>query len=202
MVNFSEMELLDIIPFVVFGGTLLVIFGVFISGAINLLFSRNNEERGRDTIAKSLSYFVILLMIFLVFIIVSSIIRRGEVFQPQEGETEFPASPMGSFPPHPEFMEINGYSFSGPYPLAEKNHLEEETDYVILCKKEEGYDTIYLGIGNKRNSISSSRDYECWVENCNQEDLWVGLFWVNDDLEKSTRDYLKELEKNIKTICE
>jgi len=170
--------------------------------AINLLFSRNNEERGKDAIAKALTYFVILLMIFLVFIIISSLVRRGEAFQPKKQETEFPSSPMGSFPPHPEFIMINGYSFSGPYPLGTEEQPEEDVDYIILCKKEGGYDIIDIGMGNRRKTISSSGNYGCWTENCNRDNLFVGMFWVFEDLEKSVGEYLKELKENITTICE
>jgi len=202
MLDFSEIKFLDIIPFIVFGGTLLIIFGVFISGAINLLFSRNNEERGKDAIAKALSYFILLLMIFLVFIIVSSLVRRGEIFQPKKEESEFPSSPVGSFPAPPKFIVINNYSFAGPYPLAEKDQPLEDTNYIILCEKDGEYDTIDIGTGNRKNKISSSKNYQCWIENCNKENLLIANFWIRKDLKKAHGGYMQELRENISVICE
>jgi len=201
MLNISEMKLLEVIPFVIFGGPLLIIFGVFISGAISLLFFKK-EDRGRDVIAKSLSYFIILLTIFLVFVVVSTLVRRGDIFTPKPQDTEFPVSPMGSFPPAPEFFELEGYFFAGPYSLAEKDANEEEIIYVAMCPKEDGYDIIKIGISNKRSSISSDRDFGCWLENCRKEDIKVGIFWVKGDEDNATRDYLRELEDKINFICD
>lgn len=43
-----------------------------------------------------------ILLVVLVFFTVSYLLKKGEVFKPKPASGEFPASPVGEFPPGPE----------------------------------------------------------------------------------------------------
>lgn len=197
--------IITFLPFVFFGIPLLFIFGLFISGALALFFS-DDSERGKDTIAKALTYFIILLALFVVFIIVSYFVKQGAIFKPSEPENAgFPSSPMGRFPPVPQFAMVGNYSFSGPWLLTEKDTISAATTvYAIFCKKDQGYDIIDLGVAYQRKPISSSQNYKCWLENCqnNANNIYVGFFWTPPDVPYINRDYFNQIKKNVKFICE
>lgn len=194
-------SVLKIIPFVFFGIPLLFIFGLFISGAFTLFFT-NETDRGKDIIAKALTYFLILLALFLVFTIVSYLVRQGQIFNPKEAELEFPISPMGRFPSAPEFVMVEDYSFSGPWPVPQVDIPDSSYVYGIFCKKEQGYDIIDLGISYKRRAISSSKNYSCWEENCNgSENIYIGFYWASPDDPYLDRELFNEIKEDVDFIC-
>lgn len=192
---------LKIIPFVFFGIPSIFIFGLFVSGAFTLFFT-NETDRGKDVIAKALTYFLILLTLFLVFSVVSYLVRKGQAFVPEEQESEFPMSPMGRFPAVPDFVMVGDYSFSGPWPLPEADSTDASYVYGIFCKREEGYDIIDLGISYKRKTISSSANYQCWEENCKgSENIYVGFYWVPPDEPYLDRESFNNIKRDHDFIC-
>ena len=194
-------SVLKIIPFVFFGIPSLFIFGLFVSGAFTLFFT-NEANRGKDIIAKALTYFLILLALLLVFSIVSYLLRRGEVFNPSEEESEFPLFPMGRFPIHPDFVIVGDYSFSGPRLLSESDIVEERYVYGIFCKKEEDYDIIDLGMSDRGKPISLSENYQCWQETCNgSENIYLGFYWVSPDQGTVNRESFNKIKKDFEFIC-
>lgn len=190
-----------IIPFVFFGIPSLFIFGLFVSGAFTLFFT-DQADRGRDLMARALTYFLILLALLLVFAIVSYLIQQSDIFNPPEQVLEFPMSPMGRFPAAPEFVMAGDYSFSGPWLLSEHDLTEERYVYGIFCKKDENYDIIDLGTSSNRKPISSSENYQCWEETCNgSENIYVGFYWTPPKEGVLTREAFKEIEQNLDFIC-
>lgn len=199
MLNFGS--ILTIIPFILFGVPLLFIFGLFMTGAFTLIFS-GDPEKGKDAIAKALTYFIMLLAIFLVFIVVSYLIGMGGAFKPEE-ETDFPISPMGKFPPAPDFVVAGNYSFSGPWPFAEMKDRAEDYLYGVFCKKEHGYDIMDAGISQKRKPVSTSPNYECWLENCgnDQNNIYIGRYWTSPDEPYIGSTSLNKIQRDINFIC-
>jgi len=193
---------LNIFPYIFFGVPLLLIFGLFVSGAFSLFFTKNTEK-GRDIIIKALTYFLILLALFLVFIVISYLLKGGYIFRPKQ-EIGFPPSPMGAVPSAPDFIMLKDYSFSGPFPFAEKDQIGEKVIFLILCKKDEDYDIIDLGISDPRDTLSSLKNYECWIENCSLENLFVGIRWLPKDIMDEIRKRFNAIkEDNINSfVCE
>lgn len=193
------------LPFVFFGIPLLFIFGFFVSGAFALFFSEDSE-RGKDAIAKALTYFIILLTLFVVFVVVSYLVRQGEIFEPQEPETSgFPASPMGRFPPGAPFAMVGGYSFSGPWPLMEKDNVTTPSIvFAIFCKKDQGYDIIDIGVAYQRKPISTSQNYKCWLENCQNSaaNIYVGFYWTPPEAAYLYTNYFNQIKKEVEFICQ
>jgi len=192
---------LKFIPFVFFGIPLLFIFGLFISGAFTLFFT-SETDRGKDVIAKALTYFLILLTLFLVFVAVSYLVRQGKIFSPKEEESEFPMSPMGKFPEPPKFILLGDYSLSGPWLLSQADITDESYVYGIFCKKEQGYDIIDLGISYKKKTISSSQNYQCWQEQCGESaNIYVGFYWTSPKESYLDRESFNNIKKNFDFIC-
>ncbi len=194
-------SILGLAPFILFGIPLLVIFGIFVSGAFTLFFARE-PDRGKDVIAKALTYFLILLTLFLVFIVVSYLVGQGKIFSPEEEDAEFPMSPMGMFPEYPGFVMVEDFSFSRPRYLSEVDVIEESHVYGIFCKKEEGYDIIDMGINSSGRPISSSDNYQCWEENCNgSENIYMGVYWTPPDKPNFNIKAFDEIKKEVDFIC-
>jgi hypothetical protein len=194
--------IVKIIPFVFFGIPLLFIFGLFVSGAFTLFFTPESD-RGRDVIARALTYFLILLAVFLVFVLVSYLVQRGAIFSPKEEQgSEFPMSPMGTFPKAPDFVVIAGHSFSGPWPIAQYDIIDESYVYGIFCKKDQDYDIIDLGISSKNKPISSSENYECWQEQCSSADnIYIGFYWTPPNVAYSDREAFNDIKADVDFVC-
>lgn len=133
----------------------------------------------------SLYGFFMILLIVLTFFAVSYLLKKGEVFKPSPASGEFPGSPLGDFPPAPQFIEIGGYYFEGPWSLEvlkEKNVVlssDLSALYGILCKKDGEYDIIDIG---ETGEEQTQTQYNCWLEKCNQkvENLYLALLRTDD----------------------
>jgi hypothetical protein len=194
-------SVLGLIPLIFFGIPLLFVFGLFISGAFTLFFTPETDK-GKDVIARALTYFLILLAIFLVFIVVSYVVKKGEVFNPAEEGTELPLSPIGAFPAAPDFTVVGDYSFSGPWPLSQADVTDETYVFGIFCKKNQGYDIIDLGISYKNKAISSSNNYQCWQEQCQSPDnIYVGFYWTDPKEPYLDRESFSEIKKDFDFVC-
>lgn len=193
--------ILRIAPFVLFGVPLLVIFGIFISGAFTLFFTRESD-RGKDIIARALTYFLILLTLFLVFAGVSYLVRRGGFFDPGGDQPDFPGYPMGVLPPAPNFAAAGRFSFYNPKPLSEIDIIELERLFGIFCKTEQGYDIIDIATLPAKSSILSSGNYECWEEQCaGPENIYAGYYWVDPEGHNSSMMVVGEMKRELELIC-
>ena len=65
---------------------------------------------------------------------------------------------------------------------------------AILCKRNEEYDIIYIG-----GTRQSDMNYECWLENCNQEaqNLYMAVYLTFSDPVK-IKD---ELNRGLNPVC-
>lgn len=201
MLSIFDLGIFNVIPLVVFGGALVVIFGFFINGALNLLFS-NNSERGMEIVIKSLIYFLVFLVIFLIFVGVSLMVQRGAIFQPRESDSEFPISPVGKFPPAPQFFEILGYGFSQPQFLSEQVLTPGNVIFAILCKKETGYDIIDIDMIYEFTPIFNHINYNCWVENCDSSNTYISFYRFEKDNAISDKERLGVFNKFINPVCQ
>lgn len=179
-------DFLTNLPLIIFSLGFFVVFVIFLFGGFILLSARGEVqelERGRRIVLNSLYSLFVILLIVLVFFTVSYLLKKGEVFKPKPASGEFPVSPVGSFPPAPQFIEIGGYYFEGPWSLEmlSKQKVAPSPDvyglYAILCKKNGEYDIINIGETDKEQV-----QYDCWLENCNQkvENLYIALLHADD----------------------
>ena len=141
--------------------------------------------KGRRILLISLYCLFMILLVILAFFAVSYLLKKGEVFKPSPASGEFPASPIGDFPPAPQFIEISGYYFEGPWSLEilKEENIALISDlyglYAILCKKDGEYDIIDIG---KTGEEQTETQYSCWLEKCNQkvENFYIALLRAGD----------------------
>jgi len=144
--------------------------------------------------------FFVILLIVLTFLLVTWLLQKGEVLRPPPATREFPPGPLTTFPQPPQFIEIGDYYFSGPWSLESLKEIDVPISrdifvlYAILCKKNEEYDIIYFGGTEQKDA-----DYECWMENCNQEvqNLYFAVFLASSDPEKIKDN----LSRRLNPIC-
>ena len=161
------------------------------------------EFDGRKILLIFLYGLLIILLIILTFFLVTYLLKKGEVFKPKPASGEFPTPPLSGFPSAPQFIEIAGYYFEGPWSLIElqekkviKNPELYEL-YAILCKKEKydkiDYDIIYIG-----ETGEEQVQEKCLLENCNQkaENLYIALFHTDD--KNKVREYLNN---QVNPVC-
>lgn len=192
-------DFLTNLPVLVFAFIFFIVFIIFIRGGVILLMARDEEreEKGGRILLGSLYSFLTILIIALVFFSVSYLLRRGETLQPLPATGELPSSLAVNFPPPPQFINVEGYYFSGPWLLEKNEFIEVPVLYVILCKKNEGYDIIYIGQTEENEQLLRHEQYKCWVENCEQgsKNLYLGTFLL--PLEKYSPEEKKEIEEKL-----
>jgi hypothetical protein len=94
------MEILNLIPTLIFGIALIAVFILFVSGSIIFFFSQT-KERGRGMIMKSLTWLFFIVLMFLSFSLISYWVKKGNILNPQT-IGEYPSSPAGGVPPAPK----------------------------------------------------------------------------------------------------
>jgi amino acid transporter len=196
------------LPLLVFVFISSIVFIIFIWGGIVLLRAKGDEEKkkkGRRILLNSLYGFLAILIIVVVFFLVSYFLQRGKVLQPPEISEEFPPSLAVNFPPPPQFIKVGKYCFNGPWLLKENEFVKEPALYLILCKKNEEYDIIYIGQTEGGESLLRQEQYRCWIDNCEQgsNNLYLGIFWTDPEKYKSKeREEIKEqLKTQINPPC-
>lgn len=93
------------LPLIIFSLGVFIVFVIFLFGGFILLSAGRDPqriERGRRILLNSLYGLFVILLVALVFFAVSYLLKKGEVFKPKPASGEFPASPVGKFPPGPE----------------------------------------------------------------------------------------------------
>lgn len=150
--------------------------------------------------AISLYIIFVISLIVLTFFLVTWLLQEGEVLRPPLPSEEFPPQPLITFPQPPEFIEIGDYYFSGPWSLESLEEIDASVSrdlfvlYAVLCIKNEEYDIIYFG-GREQKDVN----YECWMENCNQEiqNLYFAVFLSSSDPEKIKDN----LNRRLNPVC-
>ena len=184
------------IPVIVFGASLLALFGFFGAGFIFYFFSED-KERGKEIIIRSVFFFLVLIFVFLAFAGVTYLIKRGEIFKPSP-TGEFPASPMGKFPEPPKYFVLEGYSFSGPFDFKEVKKSKEPFIYAVLCRNGQEHKVLELINPDGRTALSEYYS-QCWRENCPSGEIRLAVYWLAKDSNESL--ILKEMSQNISQIC-
>ncbi len=155
---------------------------------------------GKKILSVLFYIFFVILLIVLTFLLVTWLLQKGEVLRPPQSSEEFPPGPLTTFPQPPEFIEIGDYYFSGPWALEALGDISLSSNrdlfvlFAVLCKRNEEYDIIYFG-GTEQKNV----DYECWMENCNQEvqNLYVAVFLSSSDPVKIKNN----LNRRLDPIC-
>lgn len=155
---------------------------------------------GKKILSVLFFIFFVILLVVLTFFLVTWLLQKGDVLRPPLPSEEFPPEPLTTFPQPPQFVEIGDYYFSGPWTLETLENISTSSNrdlfalLAILCKRNEEYDIIYIG-----GTRQSDMNYECWLENCNQEaqNLYVAVFLASSNPEK-IKD---ELNRGLSPIC-
>jgi len=202
----NSFDFLSNLPLIAFSFVFFVVFILFIRGGIFLIFTQEDREKiekGRAIVLKALySLFVLLLVVF-VFFSVTHLLKKGEVLLPAQVPGDFPPSPDVNFPPAPEFIEVGGYYFVGPWLLEKNNSVNKNAIYTILCKKDGEYDIIYIGDTGGKENLLRNKQYSCWIKNCKLSNIYLAVFFTPIDKYDSTRrqEIRKGLEGQINPPC-
>jgi hypothetical protein len=198
----SNFDFLDNLPLLLFSSAFILVSIIFIRGAIILLKAEEDTEKKREgtkILSNSLYGFSALVIVVLIFLLFSYILNKGEVILPHPSSEEFPSSPSVNFPSPPEFITIGGYCFEGPYLLSkERSFIGETAIYVMLCKKGEEYDMIYIGETKEGQNLLNHEQYNCWTEKCEKysKNLYSGIF--STSLEKYSDEERLSIMQDLK----
>jgi len=192
------------LPAIIFAFFFLISFILFLWAEITLLRAKKRLEKlekGRKLLLRAFILFFIVLLVTLVFYLVSYLLQRWYTSEVRIGRGEFPVSPSVGFPSAPDFINIEGYYFRGPYPLSDVDFVPGKCVYAVLCPRDENYDIIYLGAGSGMK-LSNLEGRSCWFENCSKE-LYFAVLWTPMESygvmeNKNIRD---DLEKKINPPC-
>ncbi|MDD5638283.1 MAG: hypothetical protein PHO28_00015 [Candidatus Pacebacteria bacterium] len=180
----EKFDLISNLPLIILSFLFLIIFILFIIGGVILLRAKgdyNKIEKGRRFLSSAFFSFFSLILIILVFYSVSYFIQKGKILEPQPAYSEFPVSPAVGFPPAPKFLEIKGYYFNGPYPIKEANIINYPAIYIILCKKPDRYESVFIKQSGGNESIPKNQDYNNWIQKCGgKTNTYIAVFWGNE----------------------
>jgi len=197
---------LSSLPLYAFGFVLFIVFIMFIRSGFNLLRASSHEkvEEGRRSVLTALYALFSLLIIILVFLSMTYLLRKGEALKPKQVEGEFPASPVGIFPPPPDFIDIKDYYFSGPYKLTQESTVVRSSIYALLCKTaDDNYDIIGLeSNGEKATNLSQADQIECWAKNCGENLYYAVLETPKNQYEINEKKRILDfLIKETNPVC-
>ena len=212
-------DLFKNLPLLIFVAILCIIFVLFLWGVSLLTLAGARKQRiarARNIILSSLYCFFVFLIVFLVFLLVTSFLEKGKVFLPPQASGDFPYSPITQFPPSPQFTKIENYYFSDPSALNKYSFFKGPLIYSILCKKKEnydssllakgeGYDIIYVEELEGESDLSKHEQYKCWLENCNENlnNLYLVSFLTpKEKYDKKQRQQIEiDLRSQIDPPC-
>lgn len=182
----ENFDIFSNLPWLILAFCFLVIFILFFWSFIALLRTRDipeKVERGREILFTAISGFFITLVIALIFLLVTFLLREGEVLKPQLVSGEFPGSQAINFPPSPQFIKISQYYFNGPGLLKDSKAASESFIYSILCKQNDQYDILYINGGGRRTQFLKNPQYSCWLGKCNRnlKNLYIAFLATTED---------------------
>lgn len=198
----TSFNIVENLPFIIFNLGFFIIFIFFLFGSFVWVFGKGEVqkiERGQRIILNSLYGLFVLLLVALVFFLGTYLLKKGEVLKPPPASEDFPSAPVSIVPPPPEFIEVGGSYFSGPWSLQEleEKNIFEGTKisglYTILCKKNGDYGIIHIGrIGGEQTN------YQCWLENCGNKIGNLYMAVLSMSAEKFDRTAIENLAGEIK----
>jgi len=195
------------IPLILLAIVFSFVFILFLRAGFVFLTTRGYPEnvyRGRKMLFRAFYGFFGALLLSLVFYSVGYSFKKGAAMPIQGDTADFPASPASNFPPSPNFIKAGGYYFQGPWPLKEYNEALNSATYLVLCKKDSGYDIISAEQADGRK-IANSQKYSCWLENCgnNSKNLYAAIFRVHSQAYGAAQGSIvkKAVEEKELPVC-
>jgi len=138
------------------------------------------------------------LLIVAVFFLVLWILDVANRSRPIKDAGEHPGSPVSTnVPLAPQVIKITNSYFNGPFSLQDNNDINGGAVFLILCKKNEDYDIIYVGETEMGLQLSNDIEYGCWINSCGDiNNLYVAIFWTPYET------YSAHYRQSLKTLIE
>lgn len=189
----------------------LAIFFFFLAGVAvygEFLIRRGRAETGFGISSFSFKVISTLFIIALIFFL------TGIIFIKEEPEREIiglPRSPAEGYPPPPDFIEMAGYYFSGPWKMGEEK-ISEDMIFVVFCREDGRYKALSAEPRTMETSLERHFQYSCWMENCKKENLYIAVLPVEEEEKEEGMEsfiktgekagVLKEIKAKINFICD
>ena len=164
---------LENIPSIIFGFLLILVFIIFLIGIFIIVTARGNSQKvesGKKLLFDSFYGLLFVVLIVFVFLLASYFLKKGEIFKPPFSLEKTPPLLVDlNYPSPPRFIKIREFYFNGPRKLKRNNFIINPTVYVILCKKENKYNVVYVGdIQNSEvaTNLLKNKQYDCWLNHC------------------------------------
>lgn len=175
----------SIIPYISFG--IFLIFSLILLAYGEFLIKKGKAKEGFGLHIFSVKIFSTLLIIALTFYLLTVISwdRNIPTIKIPIITPEIPESPAINFPNPPEYIEVAGYYFKGPYIAREDISIPMEMIFSVFCKEEEIYKAIYTGIEKEEVLFGLHSDYQCFLENCKEkENLYIAFLYIEIEIEE------------------
>lgn len=201
----NNFDLLANLPAIFFAFCFFINFIIFSWGGIVLLLAKGDQykiEKGKKLFNWAFTILFIILLLLAVFFIISYLLQQGEVFKVSgQASEEFPPSyHLGVFPPEPQFINIEGYNFTGPFEVDLMDRITELAIFAVFCDDK----LLYIG-DNIRSAPALNQNYSCWLENCGNQkkNIRIAFLWTPadkyDPIEKT--DIKNKINKNLNPPC-
>ena len=204
----NDFDLMSNLPLIVFAVCFFIDFVIFVWAEVILLTAKGEMEKiekGRGVLSMAFIILFLILLVIAVFYLITFVLQKGKVFQPEQVSAEFPpAFHIGALPSAPEFIKISDYYFVGPWPLKGSERIRDLAIMAALCKRGENYDVLYIG-AESSGKLMNHAQYGCWAENCEggAKNLHFAVFWTPyeryDPVEKG--GIMANLIEKIDPVC-
>lgn len=187
----------------------LIVFFFFLAGVViygEFLIRRGRAETGFGISSFSFKIISTLFIIALIFFLIGIIFIKEE---PKGEIIGIPESPAKGFPPPPDFIEIAGYYFSGPWKMGEKK-ISENMIFAVFCKEDRYYEVLSIEPRTLETSLERHFQYSCWIENCKKEALYIATLPLEEEEEEGIESFiqtgkktsvLEDIKAKINFIC-
>lgn len=197
----NSFDLLANLPLIFFSILFAVDFVIFLVGGIKFLLARGDVlkiDGAKKILKNAFKVFLSALVIFLIFTIISSILKRGEVLVARESASpDFPpANHLGNFPGPVNYLRLGDYYFNGPFTFKDNFAISRYAISAILCKNNDNYDLIFVGETSKEN-LMQNVNYKCWTSKCSAQNMYLAVFWTPTERYSTTNK--TEIVQNVKS---